>query len=103
MLECYVRDDSVDGFLQESATSGGRGEELAAAGGVGTLRATVVAAQDLRNADLLSLSDPYAELRLGLQNRRTPTVKDLITALIVLVVLLLLLLPFLFHPVVARP
>merc|ERR1712087_292644 len=40
-------------------------------GTVGTLRITFIQGLDLRNADILSKSDPYGVIQLGLQRQRT--------------------------------
>jgi len=59
-----------DGVPGESPT-----EELAFAGTLGTLSVRVVAAHHLRRADWMGKSDPYTTVKLGLQQRSTPTVK----------------------------
>eukprot|EP00439_Symbiodinium_sp_Y106_P082107 s514_g21.t1 len=45
-------------------------------GTAGCLRVLVVAARKLRNADVLSKSDPYVSVQLGLQKADTPTIQD---------------------------
>ena len=45
-------------------------------GTAGCLRVLVVSARKLRNADLMSKSDPYVSVHLGLQKAATPTIQD---------------------------
>ena len=44
-------------------------------GTLGLLRTQVVAARDLRNADLIGASDPYVTVDLGLQTARTHAIQ----------------------------
>eukprot|EP00401_Gymnodinium_catenatum_P024670 CAMPEP_0117618672 /NCGR_PEP_ID=MMETSP0784-20121206/86222_1 /TAXON_ID=39447 /ORGANISM="" /LENGTH=886 /DNA_ID=CAMNT_0005422539 /DNA_START=36 /DNA_END=2696 /DNA_ORIENTATION=+ len=62
-------------FVRDSvfAPAGVSGTPL---GVLGTLRVTVMAAHGLRNADVLSLSDPYVVVQIGLQRQRTPTLDN---------------------------
>ena len=45
-------------------------------GTAGCLALNVVSARNLRNADLMSKSDPYVSVHLGLQSATTPTIQD---------------------------
>ena len=45
-------------------------------GTAGALRVHVVSARHLRNADIMSKSDPYVSVHVGLQKATTPTIQD---------------------------
>ena len=45
-------------------------------GTLGLLRVQVVAARDLRNADIIGASDPYVTVDLGLQRAKTHAIQD---------------------------